>query len=53
MDYDKNGKYRKFELFSVDDLAMTLDEHLSNQTLDILKIVAILKVINREAVNGK
>ena len=38
---------------SVDDLAMTLDEHLCNQALDILKIVAILKLINRDAVNGK
>ena len=37
---------------SVDDLAMTLDEHLCNQTEDILKIAAILMGINRETVNG-
>ena len=29
---------------SVDDLAMTLDAHLCNQRVDILKIVAILMV---------
>ena len=38
---------------SSDDLAMTLDEHLCNQRVDILKIVAILMGINRDAVNGK
>ena len=38
---------------SVDDLAMTLDEHLCNPRVDILKIVAILMGINRDAVNGK
>ena len=38
---------------SVDDLAMILDEHLSNQRRDILKIVAILMGINRDALNGK
>ena len=32
---------------------MTLDEHLCNQRLDILKLVAILMGINRDAVNGK
>ena len=37
----------------VDDLAMTLDEHLFNQRVDILKIVAILMGINRDVVNGK
>ena len=38
---------------SVDDLAMTLDEHLCNQRVDILEIVAILMGFNRDAVNGK
>ena len=38
---------------SVDDLTMTLDEHLCNQTVDILKIVVILMGINLDAVNGK
>ena len=38
---------------SVADLAMKLDKHLCNQTLDILKIVAILKEINRVAQNAK
>ena len=38
---------------SVDHLAMTLYEHLCNQAVDILKIFAILKGINRDAVNGK
>ena len=37
---------------SVDDLAMALDEHLCNQKVDILKIVAILMGINRDAVKG-
>ena len=38
---------------SVDDLAMTLDEYLCNQRVDILKIVPILMGINRDIVNGK
>ena len=38
---------------SVDDLPMTLDEHLCNQTVDNLKTVAILMGINRDAVNAK
>ena len=38
---------------SVEDLAMTLYKHLRNQTVDILKIVAILMEINRDAVNTK
>ena len=38
---------------SVDDLAMTLDENLCNQTVDVLKIVAIFMKINRDAVNRK
>ena len=38
---------------SVDDVAMTLYEHLCNQRVDILKIVAILMGINRDAVTGK
>ena len=38
---------------SVDDLAMILDEYLSNQRVDILKIVAILMGINHDALNGK
>ena len=42
-----------FNYLSVDDLAMTLDEHLCNQRVDILKIIAILMGINRDAVNGK
>ena len=32
---------------------MTLDEQLCNQTVDILKIVAILMGINSDAVNTK
>ena len=42
-----------FNNLSVDDLAMTLDEHLCNQRVDMLKIVVILMGINRDAVNGK
>ena len=38
---------------SVDDVAMTLYEHLCNQRVHILKIVAILMGINRDAVTGK
>ena len=38
---------------SVDDLAMTLNEHLCNQTVDILRIFAILMGINRVAVDVK
>ena len=38
---------------SVDDLAMTLDEHLCNQRVDILQIVVTLMGINRDAMNGK
>ena len=38
---------------SVDDLAMKLDEHLCNQTVYILKILAILMEINRVTVNAK
>ena len=38
---------------SGDDLAVTLDEHLCNQRVDISKIVAILMEMNRDAVNGK
>ena len=38
---------------SVNDLAMTLDEYLCNQRVDILKIAAILTGINRDIVNGK
>ena len=38
---------------SVDDLAMILDEDLCNQRVDILKIVAILMGINRDALNDK
>ena len=38
---------------SVDDLAMKLDEHLCNQTVCILKILAILMEINRVTVNAK
>ena len=38
---------------SVDDLAMILDEDLCNQRVDVLKIVAILMGINRDALNGK
>ena len=38
---------------SVDDLPMTLDEHLCNQTVHNLKTVAILMGINRDAVNAK
>ena len=37
----------------VDDLTMKLGEHLCNQTIDILKIVAILMGINRDDVNAK
>ena len=38
---------------SVDDLAMTLNEHFCNQTVDILRIFAILMGINRVAVDVK
>ena len=38
---------------SVEDLAMTLYKHLLNQRVDILRIVAILMGINRDAVNAK
>ena len=38
---------------SVDDLAITLDEHLCNQTVDILKIVVVRVGTNRDMVNGK
>ena len=38
---------------SVQDLAMTLDEHLCNQTVAILKIIAVLMGINRYTVNAK
>ena len=37
----------------VDDLTMKLGKHLCNQTIDILKIVAILMGINRDDVNAK
>ena len=32
---------------------LTLDEHLCNQRVDILKIVTIFMGINRDVVNGK
>ena len=32
---------------------MKLDEHLCNQTVDILKIVVILMEINRDALDAK
>ena len=38
---------------SVDDLKMKLGEDLCDQTIDILKIVAILMGINRDDVNAK
>ena len=37
----------------MDDLAMTLHEHPRNSKVDILRIVAILLTINRDAVSGK
>ena len=38
---------------SVEDLNITLYKHLRNQRVDILRIVAILMGINRDAVNAK
>ena len=40
-------------LLNEHDLDMTLDQHLSNQKVDILKIVAIVMRINLDAVNVK